>query len=287
MHLWNKDIEIRFFEEALKCFASREQLFYKIDDCFYAYAPKGYSTKGQTLQSRNTLIGNFTEKWCKGLMEPIAKKHSMFAVNGVICEELGLTKQSPADLAICTKDSIVQKPENIKLIFEIKMSIVSNYMYNENVIKYIGDYKTHKGNPSLLRSDSMLKAIGKSVNIRVSGNKSATIPIVILGNSPITLNYEEKVEHLTQSGVIQHFISVNPNPTESEFVKQSKNKGFITPNDYSELETICDDILKNNYYYFSGMKNKNELGEIILMASNEKSEIECAEKFLELIKTKI
>ena len=44
---------------------------------------------------------------------------------------------------------------------------------------------------------------------------------------------------------------------------------------------------KNNYYYFSGMKNKNELGKIILMASNEKSEIECAEKFLELIKNKI
>lgn len=286
MQLWNNNIEIRFFEEALKHFAAREQLFYKIKECFYAYAPKGCSTEGQTLQSRNTLIGNFTEKWCKELIEPIAKKHSLFAVNGVVCEELGLTKLSPADLAICTKDSILQKPEDIKLIFEIKMSIVSNYKYNKGLIECIGDYKTHKGNPSLLRSDSMLKAIGKSVNIRVSGNKSATIPIVILGNSPITLNYEEKVEHLTKSGVIQHFISVNPNPTESEFLKHSKNKGFITPHNYFELEAICDNILENDYYYFSGMKNKTELGEIILKASKEKSEIECAEKFLELIKVK-
>lgn len=285
MQLWNNDIEICFFEKALNGFAAKEKLFYKINECFYAYAPKGCSNEGQTLQSRNKLIGEFTEKWCKELIEPIAKKHSLFAVNGVVCEELGLTKQSPADLAICTEDSTEQKPEKIKLIFEIKMSIVSNYKYNEGSIECVGDYTTHKGNPSLLRSDSMLKAIGKSVNIRVSGNKSATIPIVILGNSPITSNYEEKVDHLTQTGVIQRFISINPNPTEKEFMKETNNEGFVTPKNYSELETICDDILTNDYFYFSGNKNKKELGEIILTASKEKSEIECATKFLELIKT--
>ncbi len=51
------------------------------------------------------------------------------------------------------------------------MSIVSNYKFTQpNKVEFIGDYKQHKGNPSLLRSDSMLKAIGKSINIRVSGN---------------------------------------------------------------------------------------------------------------------
>ena len=57
----------------------------------------------------------------------------------------------------------------------------------------LGDYKQHKGNPSLLRSDSMLKAIGKSINIRVSGIASAKIPIIVLGNSPITDSYVKKL----------------------------------------------------------------------------------------------
>ncbi|MBK8448699.1 MAG: hypothetical protein IPL42_01200 [Saprospiraceae bacterium] len=62
------------------------------------------------------------------------------------------------------------------------MSIISNYKFTppEN-IEVVGDYKTHKGNPALLRSDSMLKAIGKAINIRVSGISSTKIPIIVLG----------------------------------------------------------------------------------------------------------
>ncbi len=71
----------------------------------------------------------------------------------------------------------------------------------------------------------MLKAIGKSINIRVSGNESATIPIVILGNSPITESYVKKVDFLKESGVIQNFISLNPIPTKLDFVKSTPLKG--------------------------------------------------------------
>lgn len=284
MKLWDNDVEICFFEESLRNFASKEQLFYNINDEFYAFAPKGCSTNGKALQSRNALIGHYTEKWCKELFDPIARKFGFFAINGVVCNEIGLTSQSSADLAICTKDSIYQVSNDIKLIFEIKMSIVSNYKYNTNSIKYIGDYKTHKGNPSLLRSDSMLKAIGKSVDIRVCGEKSATIPIVILGNSPITSNYEEKVDHLSRSGVVQHFISLNPNPSDTDFIKNTKGNGFVTPSCYSELESICASLLKNDGYYFSAMKNKAELGNIISLAAKERTEVERAEKFLRLIK---
>lgn len=62
MTLWNNDTEIQFFTEALKNFASPEQLFYNLQDGYFAYVPKGSGAEGQTLQSRNSLIGQFTEK---------------------------------------------------------------------------------------------------------------------------------------------------------------------------------------------------------------------------------
>jgi hypothetical protein len=98
------------------------------------------------------------------------------------------------------------------------MSIVSNYKYSpsDKNMEFVGDYKTHKGIPSFLRSDSMLKAIGKSINIRVSDNKSNKIPIIILGNSSITSNYKHKVDFLKTAGVIQGFWSLNPTPADSD-----------------------------------------------------------------------
>ena len=123
--LWKNDNEIRFFTEALKNFASPEQLFYHLKSGCYAYVPKNTDGEGQTLQSRNSLIGQFTEKWAKDLFTPIAQHFGLYAVNNVVCEEVGLTKRSNADLAFCTNRSIYQRPEDIKLIFEIKISIVS------------------------------------------------------------------------------------------------------------------------------------------------------------------
>ncbi|MBC6425056.1 MAG: hypothetical protein GDA51_00985 [Ekhidna sp.] len=215
MEFWNKETEIRFFEEALKNFASPEQLFYDLTDGHFAYAPKNKTTKGQTLQSRNALIGQYTERWCKDFFQPIANDLKLHAVNSVVCPELGLTNTTDADLAFCTTNSTSQPAKNIKLIFEVKMSIVNNYSYDDVTwkLKFEGDVKTHKGNPSILRSDAMLKAIGKSINIRVSGVESAKIPIIILGNSPITDSYKKKVDFLKQAGVIQGFVSLYPNPT--------------------------------------------------------------------------
>lgn len=284
MTLWNSKVELSFFESALAGFASEEQLFYKLQSGLYAYVPKGSSAEGRALQARNSLIGNFTETWCKKLIEPIAKKHGLFAVNGAVCEEIGLTKQSPADLVLSTKSTVQQRAKDIKIIFEIKMSIVSNYSYSKGKVRLIGDYKTHKGIPSLLRSDSMLKAIGKSVDIRVCGEKSATIPIVILGNTPITPSYEEKVDQLKRSGVIQSFISLNPMPTDGDFIKQTADKGFVTPMTCSELEQLLSGFLNLDLYYFSAMKSKAKLGKIISIAAKESTEIGKAEKFLRLIK---
>lgn len=163
--LWTKEKEIKFFIESRK-FATPEQLFYVSDDKrYFAYWPKTYKGIKTTLQSRNSLIGRFTEKYSVDLLQEFANKHNWFSVQGVVCEEIGLTKQSCADVAICKTKDIIQKPENILIIFEVKMSVVWNWELKQNEDKEklvcLGDYKSHQGNPGLLRSDSMLKAIVK------------------------------------------------------------------------------------------------------------------------------
>ena len=285
MKLWNNKTEIQFFIEALKNFASPEQLFYNLQDGYFAYVPKGSNAEGQTLQSRNSLIGQYTEKWSKTIFEPIAKELGLYAVNSVVCEELGLTRQSSADLALCTTDHTNQKPENIKLLFEIKMSVMSNYKFTQPYkVEFIGDYKQHKGNPALLRYDSMLKAIGKSINIRVSGIASTKIPVVVLGNSPITESYIKKVDFLKTSGVIQGFWSLNPNPTNSDYVKNTPKLGFQTILNNKQLLNNSKELVTNDMNYFSSMISKLKLGEIIRISSQETTDIAKAEKFLTLIR---
>lgn len=57
MQLWNNTVEEQFFKDSLKSFASSEQLFYNLQEGLFAYVPKGSNAEGQTLQSRNSLIG--------------------------------------------------------------------------------------------------------------------------------------------------------------------------------------------------------------------------------------
>ena len=282
MNFWSQYYEINFFVEALKNFSSPEQLFYNLENNYFAYAPKEKNTGGQALQSRNSLIGQYSEKWCTKFLNPIANKLGLFSMNGVICPELGLTNTSNADIAFCTKNHINQSAGDIKLIFEVKMSIVNNYSYDKktNQLKFIGDYTTHKGNPSILRSDSMLKAIGKSINIRVSSADANKIPIIILGNSPISKNYQEKVDLLKQAGVIQGFISLYPNPT-SHYIKETRNGGFQTFSDYSLLQSFILKLVTSNMSFFSSMLPKQKLGELIEMASKETTKSAKAEKFLQ------
>jgi hypothetical protein len=285
MAFWNNPAEIQFFREALRSFATPEQLFYHLQHGYFAYIPRGYDAEGQVLNGRNSLIGQFTEKWCRDIFEPIADQLNLYALNSVVCEELGLSRQTSADLAFCTTNSTNQKAENIKLLFEIKMSVVSNYKYEQqDDIQFVGDYKQHKGNPSLLRSDSMLKAIGKSINIRVSGVYSTKIPVVVLGNSPITENYVKKVDFLKTSGVIQGFWSLNPLPTTSDFVRNTPKTGFQTIESEQQLFGNCQELIENDMNYFSSMSSKMELGRMIKIASMENTDIARAEKFLNLIR---
>ncbi len=129
----------------------------------------------------------------------------LFAVQGAICKEIGLTQKSPADVVIARKKNIHLNPEDILIVFEVKMSVVWNWELKNDELICLGDYQTHRGIPGLLRSDSMLKAIGKAINIRVSSHRASTIPIIVIGNTPITDSYLGKVDHLKTAGIVQVF----------------------------------------------------------------------------------
>ena len=288
--LWIKDQEVAFFTEARK-FAAPEQLFYLSDDNkYFAYWPKHYKGSKSTLQSRNTLIGNYTEKWGADLLSAFARSKGYYVVHEAICDEIGLPNNSPADVAICKTKNISQRAEDIVLIVEVKMSVVWNWElrpkgYGEELV-CLGDYKTHQGNPGLLRSDTMLKAIGKSLNVRVSSLKSSRIPIIILGNTPISNHYYEKVDHLRKAGVIQGFWSVNPKPLDNdgENIKHTEGLGFYRFDTYDELLGKLDELFGEEREYFSSMRTKDELGKFIEVANQETTYEKKAEKFLALIR---
>lgn len=288
-HLWNKDLEKKFFHYALRAFDTPEQLFYFTNDRRYvAYWPKNYNGKKSTLQSRNSLIGNFTEKWTTDLIQKVVEDRGLYAVKGAVCDELGLTKRSPADIVISKKKNVNLRPEDILVIIEVKMSIVWNWEFNpsdEEELVCLGNYTTHQGNPGLLRSDSMLKAIGKSINIRVSSFKASRIPIIILGNTPITESYYSKVDHLKKSGVIQGVWSLNPDPLDGlPTEKSTPGRGFYRFDSFKELKTSIDLLLEEDLNFFSAMKTKKELGRIIELANKEKTYERKAEVFLDLIR---
>lgn len=285
MDLWSENTEMLFFQEASK-FASPEQLFYKTDDGKYvAYWPKGYKGKKTTLQSRNALIGNYTEKWTRDLISESVKELGYFSIQGAICESLALPANSPGDVVISKKNNRVQNADDVLMIFEVKMSVVWNWLFDKGNYTCIGDFRTHQGNPGMLRSDSMLKAIGKSLNIRISHPNASKIPIIVLGNTPITEIYYKKVDFLKKTGIIQGFWSVNPNPISNGLsIKKTEKHGFYKFDDFESLKNSIQNLLKEDLNFFSSMKTKTELGQLIEIASKEKTYEEKAEKFLKLLR---
>lgn len=285
LSLWNQEVEQSFFEKAMQSFASPEQLFYLTDDDrFLAYWPKGYKGKKSTLQSRNSLIGQFTEAWMKELIQNCVKAQNLFAVQGAVCEEIELTGKSPADVVIARKKSIHLNPEDIVVIFEVKMSVVWNWELKNDKLICLGNYKTHQGNPGLLRSDSMLKAIGKAINIRVSSHHASTIPVIVIGNTPITDSYLGKVDHLKTAGITQGFWSINPRPLdEQNTLKATNGKGFMRFDTYESLQRSVVELLSMPMNFFSGMKSEEELGKLIESANNASTYQQKGERFLKLL----
>ena len=71
---------------------------------------------------------------------------------------------------------------------------------------------------------------------------------------------------------------------EIKYIKETPNFGFKTIDKEKDLFDLLESLLSNELNYFSAMLSKQELGNIIKIASKEKSNEDIASKFLELIK---
>lgn len=287
MRLWSKYQEKLFFDKS-KNFATHQQLFYRTDDGRYVtYWPKGYNGTKSTLQSRNTLIGNFTEKWVCDLLTNILPEDEYCIMQQAQIPAIGITHKSPADIVIATANKKVLMPDEVKLIFEVKMSLVWNWQYDETtgMIKEIGDYRTHQGRPSFTRSDSILKAIGKGIDIRVSNVKASKIPFIILGNAPLSNGFCKKADYLKNAGIIQGFWSLNPFPlNHGNTRKRSVKNGFLRMDNVDELNMRLNQLFKQDLNFFSGMENPKRLGQLIEIANREETYENKGLKFLNLLK---
>ncbi|WP_448375138.1 hypothetical protein [Fervidobacterium sp.] len=231
-------------------------------------------------------------------------------IKHLVCEELGLGSDSPADIAIIRSDKSDKidkskvNPEDILLIVEVKMSIVWNWSYSSktNELECKGDFTEHQANPSLLRSDSMLKAIGKSLGIRLKAAEKSPIPIIVLGNTPITEHYVEMVDKLKEKGIIQGFYSLNPSLVKDiqlsndvahskgrkeGYIIKTKHEGFLTVESYDDFKnrilTLIEDFVENKSVFFSCLIDRAVLGKIIEKASKEENYEKMAEVFIELL----
>ena len=83
-----------------------------------------------TLQARNSLIGNFTEKWVSDLLNYILQDDNFHVIQQAQIPSIGITHNSPADIVISTENKKVLMPDEVKLIFEVKMSLVWNWQYD-------------------------------------------------------------------------------------------------------------------------------------------------------------
>ncbi len=287
MRLWSKYQEKLFFDKS-KNFATHQQLFYRTDDGRYVtYWPKGYNGTKSTLQSRNTLIGNFTEKWVCDLLTNILPEDEYYIMQQAQIPAIGITHKSPADIVIAKANKKVLMPDEVKLIFEVKMSLVWNWQYDETtgMIKEIGDYRTHQGRPSFTRSDSILKAIGKGIDIRVSNVKASKIPFIILGNAPLSNGFCKKADYLKNAGIIQGFWSLNPFPlNHGNTRKRSVKNGFVRMDNVDELNMRLNQLFKQDLNFFSGMENPKRLGQLIEIANREETYENKGLKFLNLLK---
>ena len=287
MRLWNKHQEKLFFINS-KSFASPEQLFYRTDDGRYlAYWPKRYKGRKTTLQARNSLIGNVTEKWVSDLFDALIEDENLHIVQQARIPSVGITSKSPADIAIATEDKKILKASEVKLICEVKMSLVWNWQYDSELdrVTEVGDFRTHQGKPSFTRSDSILKAIGKCIDIRVSNFESTKIPIIVVGNAPLSNGFSKKADYLKHAGLIQGFWSLNPFPlNHGNTRKSTPKKGFYRFDNTSELKLHLNQLFNQDLNFFSGMENPRNLGKLIEIANKEESYENKGLKFLNLLK---
>ncbi len=250
------------------------------------------SLRSNTPQNRNAPVANYTEKFVLKLINKaldILDEYKNFeAKREVVCNELDLTSGSAADIAIVEKgnNDRIYKPNQIKLIFEVKMSLVWNWEPDKNgKPKIESDYDRHRGRGSIYRTDSILKAIGKGAILR-SHFEANKIPYVVIGNCPPPPNYISKIDGSVRAGIVQKFISVNPNPlqvdksnSKERNPKKSKGGGFLRIDTQNELSLFIKSFLEKEQVFIGSMLEKEKLGEIIKSLDLTKDLAEIGEDF--------
>jgi hypothetical protein len=283
--MWTKKAERKFFSWTFKKREAKpEQLFYCVEDKHFFYLPTGIRGQGQVMQARNSWVGEFTEKWAEKFLKPIVKELGLHLVRKAVIAEWGLVKQRAADLAICRKPELQQPEIDVIALIEVKMSIVWNWEWKpqEGKIVCAGDFQTHQGRPSVLRSDTVLKALGKAIEVRSKGFNGA---FFVLCNTPIPDDYQTQIDGCKRMGVMQGFFSVNPKPLDNkDTLKQTDFKGYLRWDSSEEAFETLSSLLTKQFHFFSAHLSLDQLGQLIERASQESSPQDKARRFLEALK---
>ena len=287
MRLWSKNIEKIFFNKYKDSTLKRE-LFHETKSGEYvAYWPKTYIGAKKVLSSRNLLIRKYIQNWVCELLKHMFEEEHLYVIQQAQIPLIGISHKSSADIVIATKNKKILMPDEVKLIFELKMSIVWNWKYSPDLdeVVEIGDYRSHQGKPSFTCSNSILNTISKFINIRVSNINASKIPFIVLGNTPLSNGFSKKADFLKTSGIIQGFWSLNPFPLNKGNTKKKSHKnGFIRMDNTDEFKMYLNQFFEQDLNFFSGMKNPERLGQIIEMANECKTYKNKGLKFLNLLK---
>ncbi|MFW6270781.1 MAG: hypothetical protein ACOC4G_11965 [Bacillota bacterium] len=303
--LWNVELEKKFLNytnatkfaviSCTECNYSYQAFFRKKKP---RYCPKcNGKLRSNTPQGRNAPVANYTEQYAVDLINTVLSKRgyeNLEAKRDVICEDLGLTSRSEADIAIVESGYPNKRreysAERIVIVFEVKMSIVFNWVPGP---KLDSDYDGHKGRGSIYRTDSILKAIGKGTILR-SHYESHDIPYIVLGNCPPPSSYMKKINGSKSIGIVQGFVSLNPNPLivdksnpKERDPKSSKNNGFIRMDSIQEFGDYIVDHLETERVFIGSMISKKKLGKLIKSISLNNSYKEIGKEFFDKLHKKI
>ena len=279
MRLWSKNNEINFFKFA-KTQTSRKNLFHKtLNNEYIAYPTKDIKTTSN-LHIRDLLFDSFSKNWFYDLLNNLVDDFEVIKNPRIT----SIGKNSP-DFVISSKKSKILSPEDVKVIFILKLSIVWNWKYNPSLgsVEEIGDYRTHLSKPSFTSSANIFNAIDTALNIRFTNKKFANIPIIVIGNTPMSDGFCKRADYLKSSGVIQGFWSVNPFPINGATHKTSKKRGFYRFDNSDEFKNSLDKLLDCDLKFISTMKSQKDLGKIIDQLNSENTSQDRASKFIDIL----
>jgi hypothetical protein len=298
--MWTENDEKDFLNEATvnvwaeincsECDYSYKALFKKKGNCPNC----GTRLRSNTPQQRNGPVGNFTENFVYKKIQTILNKSpkikGLEAKREVTCEELDLTGRSGADVAIVHegRDGTDYPANEIEMVLEVKMSLIFNWEPGDNGDPVIvGDYDAHTGRPSIARTDSILKAIGKAGIFRAH-KASTTIPYIVVGNCPPPTSYYDKIDGSVRAGITQKFISLtaNPIPLNGENAgtrnpDQTPKNGFERIDTLDELQSFLECWLTEERFYIGAFLKDETIGTIIKSIDMSQAPEQIGQAFVE------